>query len=206
MLFDSVSFNFLSNVKYPSRLTHSSRFHSLIIPRGSHILRASINGLVCQKASAKLQAIEALGSLLSALWADLFHTGRVRHVLQLCKKTCFRKGFFTYPGCGGFFFAWATDFTWKATSWVLKTSLVRSSCSFKGVDEGWYMFEAMFIGVRVPLTKNLILAKWNSMRHVANKHQDHPDPLHSQRVPMKMTLSQGSGLKMVYLTTWESSR
>ena len=25
--------------------------------------------------------------------------------------------------------------------------------------------------------ENLILAKWNSMRHVANKYQDHPDPL-----------------------------
>ena len=51
--------------------------------------------------------------------------------------------------------------------------------------------------------ENLILAKWNSMRHayVANKHQDHPHPLHSQSVPMRMTLSQGSGLEMVYLTT-----
>ena len=28
-----------------------------------------------------------------------------------------------------------------------------------------------------PGFENLIPAKWNSMRHVANKHQDHSDPL-----------------------------
>ena len=37
--------------------------------------------------------------------------------------------------------------------------------------------------------ENLILAKWNSMRHVANKHQDHPED----------GIEPRSGLKLVYL-------
>ena len=108
---------------------------------------------VCQKASAKFQAIVAFGSLLSALSADLFHRGRVRRVLQLWKKTCFRKG--SIPTRDAVLSFSPGPLTSPEKRLVSIKDLVVSLCSFKGVDERWYMFEAMFIGVRVPLNKSL---------------------------------------------------
>ena len=48
--------------------------------------------------------------------------------------------------------------------------------------------------------ENLIIAKWNSMRHVANNHQDHPDPLFPG-CAHEDDIEPRSGLKLVYLIT-----
>ena len=49
--------------------------------------------------------------------------------------------------------------------------------------------------------ENLIIAKWNSMRHVANNHQDHPDPLFPG-CAHEDDIEPRSGLKLVYLITY----
>ena len=84
---------------------------------------------------------------------SLFHRGHVRRVYQLCKKTCFRKG--SIPTRDAVLSFSPGPLTSREKRLVSIKDLVVSLCSFKGVDERWYMFEALFIGVRVPLNKSL---------------------------------------------------
>ena len=108
---------------------------------------------VCQKASAKFQASASREH--SALCSAHFEPTCFTQVASsnCAKGRALEKG--STPTRDAVLSFSPGPLTSREKRQVSIKDLVISLYSFKGVDERWYMFEAIFIGVRVPLNKSL---------------------------------------------------